>query len=183
MPHRSWTFLGVEDTTDYRIFQVRRDLYRFEPTGRSQDFMILDCADWVNVVPVTADGNVVLIRQFRHGIREVTLEIPGGMIDRGEPPEVAAARELREETGYKAEKIRLLARVLPNPAMQNNHLYLFAAEGCRKAGETDFDAFEQIEVLERPLSDIPAMIARGEIPHVMVIAAFAFMGLVGKGES
>jgi hypothetical protein len=77
-----------------------------------------------------------------------------------------------------AEKIRLLARVLPNPAIQNNYLYLFAAEGCRDTGQPEPDVFEAIEVLERPLEDIPAMIANGEIAHSMVIAALAFMGLV-----
>jgi len=79
---------------------------------------------------------------------------------------------------YVAENIRLLARVLPNPAVQNNYLYLFAAEGCRNTGQTQPDAFELIEVLERPLADIPDLIASGEIAHSMVIAAFAFMGLV-----
>ena len=77
-----------------------------------------------------------------------------------------------------AQNIRLLARVLPNPAVQNNYLYLFAAEGCCNTGKTQLDAFELIEVLERPLADIPELIASGQIAHSMVIAAFAFMGLV-----
>jgi 8-oxo-dGTP pyrophosphatase MutT (NUDIX family) len=178
MPNRNWTFLHSHDVTDHRIFRLRYDLYRFEPSGREQDFIVIDTVSWVNVVPVTAAGNVVLIRQFRHGIRDVTMEIPGGMMDEGETPEAAAARELREETGYVAEKIRLLARVLPNPAVQNNYLYLFAAEGCRKTGKSQPDAFECIDVLERPLSDIPELIRKGEISHSMVISAFAFMGLV-----
>jgi len=178
MPHRSWVLLGSRDVSDHRIFRLRHDLYRFEPSGEQREFVVLETPSWVNVVPVTADGNVVLIRQFRHGIRDVTLEIPGGMIDDGESPEAAAARELREETGYVAEELRLLARVLPNPAIHDNYCYLFVAEGCRNVGQPGLDPWEDIQVLERPLHDVPALIRSGEISHCMVIAAFAFLGLV-----
>ncbi len=180
MPNRNWTFLGSREVSDQKIFRLRHDLYRFEPSGQEKDFIVIDSVSWVNVVPVTAEGNVVLIRQFRHGIRDVTMEIPGGMMNEGEAPEAAAARELREETGYVAEKIRLLARVMPNPAVQNNFLYLFAAEGCRNTGKTHLDDFECIDVSEHPLEAIPELIRNGTIAHSMVISAFAFMGLVPK---
>ncbi len=134
MPDRSWTLLRSQDVLDQRIFRLRSDPYRFEPSGEEQEFMVLDTPSWVNVVPITTGGNVVLIRQYRHSIQDVTLEIPGGMIDDGEEPEAAAARELLEETGYVAETIRPLARVVPNPAVQDNYLYLFVADQRHKEG-------------------------------------------------
>lgn len=178
MPDRNWTLLRSQDVLDQRIFRLRSDLYRFEPSGAEQEFMVLDTPSWVNVVPITTEGNVVLIRQYRHGIQDMTLEIPGGMIDEGEEPQAAALRELLEETGYVAERMRPLARVVPNPALQNNYLHLFVADGCRNTGKTQLDAFECIDVSETPLADIPELIRSGTISHAMVIAAFAFLGLV-----
>ena len=121
MPQRQWTLLGSEAVSDHRVFRIRHDRYRFEPSGQQRDFVVLESPSWVNVIPITAAGKVVLIRQYRHGIRDVTLEIPGGIMEPDETPEAAARRELREETGYTAEKLRSLGRVLPNPAIQNNY--------------------------------------------------------------
>ena len=178
MPNRSWTLLGSRDILDEDPSAARSLSLRAQPRARSGISSSSTAPSWVNVVPVTAEGRVVLIRQYRHGIRDVTVEIPGGMIDAGESPEAAAARELQEETGYTAESLRLLARVLPNPAIQNNWCYLFAADGCRRTGQPRPDPFEVIEVQERPLEEVPAMIHSGEICHCMVIAAFALVGLV-----
>jgi len=172
---KAWTLLSSRQVSDHRIFTIRDDIYRFEPSGRERDFVVIQSPDWVNVVPLTDDGQVVLIRQYRHGIRAVTLEIPGGIIDRGESPEAAAVRELREETGYEARRVRLLGRVRPNPAIQDNYQYCYVAEGCRAAGETRWDPFEQIEIVPRPLGEIPDLIRREEISNALVINAFYFL--------
>jgi ADP-ribose pyrophosphatase len=175
MPHRSWKFIGSGDVSDHRIFRVRHDMYQFEPTGAQRDFVVLECPDWVNIIPLTDDGRVVLIRQFRHGTQSVTLEVPGGVIESGEPPETAAVRELLEETGYAPARVKSLGFVSPNPAIQGNRSYTFLAEGCRVVSEPQPDSFEKIEVVLRPLQDIPALIRSGEISHSLIIAAFALL--------
>ncbi len=175
MPYRSWKLIGSRDISDHRIFRIRHDLYRFEPSGAERDFVVLDCPDWVNIIPLTDDGQVVLIRQYRHGTQALSLEIPGGVIDKGETPEAAAVRELREETGYKPLRVSPLGFVSPNPAIQGNRSYSFLAEGCYPAGEAQLETFEQIEVLLKPLDQIPALIRSGEISHCLIIAAFALL--------
>ena len=183
MPERSWTLLQSREVSDHRIFRIRHDLYRFEPTGAERDFVVLDSPHWVNVIPVTDDGQVVLIRQYRHGTRCVGLEIPGGIIDPHESPEAAAVRELHEETGFVAQRVRLLGRVHPNPAIQANYCYMYLAEGCRRVAEPHFDAFEQIEVLLHPLAQVPELIRREEINHGLVLNAFGFLALASPPTS
>ena len=177
MPENSWTLLGSRPVSEHRIFRLRYDRYRVEPAGAERDFVVMEAPDWVNVVPLTPDGQVVLVRQYRHGNRRVSLEVPGGMVDPGESPEAGALRELREETGYVAQRIRLLGRVSPNPAIQNNLCYMYLAEDCRPTARCEPELFERIEVVLRPLAEIPELIRSEEIFHGLVINAFAFMGL------
>ena len=98
------------------------DQVDFEPPdGRPvQSFYVVEAPDWINVIPLTPDNEVLLLRQFRFGVDDFTLEIPGGICDPGEPPLEAAGRELREETGHAAGEIVELGWVHPNPAIQNN---------------------------------------------------------------
>ena len=103
MPHNSWRLIESREVRDYTILRLREDRYRFEPTGAEANFVVCDSADWVLVIPITEDGQIVFIRQFRHAIRQVVLEIPGGIMDGGESPEGTAARELQEETGFTAK--------------------------------------------------------------------------------
>ena len=103
---------------DHGVFRVERLVYEQTPLPR--DIYVFACPDWCNVVTETADGQLVLVWQYRHGTDELSLEVPGGVIDPGEEPIDAARRELKEETGYEAESFELLSVVQPNPALQNN---------------------------------------------------------------
>jgi 8-oxo-dGTP pyrophosphatase MutT (NUDIX family) len=175
MPDKSWTFLNSRSIADYSFVRLREDWYRLEPTGAEAPFVVCDSADWVLVIALTTDEQVVLVRQYRHGIREVVLEVPGGIIDAGESLEQAAARELREETGFTAERVRVLGRMIPNPAINSASCHAVLAEGCHRTGEPTPDPFEKFEVLLCPLAGIPEMIRSGELRHALVIAAFGLM--------
>jgi len=167
-----WRKLGSESATDYKILALRREQYESPRTGHVLHATIMDAADWVNVIALTPADDCVLIRQFRFGTEKITLEIPGGMIDPGEQPLVAAQRELREETGYSAQRWSSLGLVAPNPAFQRNYLYTFLAEGCVLEGEQMQDAGEDIEVTLTPLSTIRGLIASETIDHALVLVAF-----------
>ncbi|MFP3927407.1 MAG: NUDIX hydrolase [Desulfobacteraceae bacterium] len=172
MAPKPWEILRSTLDRSYRIFSLRTDRARSPRTGEAHDFFVLESTDWVNVIPLTEDHRVVLIRQYRHGIRDATLEIPGGIIEAGDSPEDAARREMEEETGYKEREMVDLGYVFPNPAILNNRCYTYLALDVSEAGEQQQDEKEDIEVVVRPLSEVPGLIRSGEIRHALVLAAF-----------
>jgi 8-oxo-dGTP pyrophosphatase MutT (NUDIX family) len=178
---RRWPVIASRLLHDFRIFRLREDRCVSPRTGVAHDFFVIEAPDWINVVALTATGRVVLIRQHRMGTGVVTLEIPGGMIDPGESPLAAAARELREETGYVAERWTSLGSIDPNPAIQTNRCYTYLAEGCRLAGDPELDEKEDIGVEEADLDAIPALLADGTITHALVGIAFQKLDLHRRG--
>jgi ADP-ribose pyrophosphatase len=126
----------------------------------------------VNVIPITPSGEVVMVRQYRHGTRDVTLEIPGGLVEDNDTPEEAARRELYEETGYRAASMTPLGYVHPNPAIQNNRCYTFLAHDVFQAGSQEQDDKEDIQVVTHLLADIQRLIREGHITHGLVVVAF-----------
>lgn len=167
-----WQIAQSEYLARCRVFDVRRDTSVDPRDGRQHDFYVIEAPDWINVIPLTTGGKVIMIEQYRHGTGAVTLEIPGGMVDEGESPRAGAARELLEETGYQARTVSLLRKTRPNPAIQNNWLHSFIAEDCTFYETPQFEGSEHTAVRLVDIDDVPALIADGTIDHALVIVAF-----------
>jgi 8-oxo-dGTP pyrophosphatase MutT (NUDIX family) len=154
---------------------------RFSNPGRGTDgeFIVVSAPDWVNVLALTPDRRLVLVRQFRCGTDDFSLEIPGGVINAGEDPVAAGVRELREETGYEGSGARLLGSVHPNPAIQDNRCHIVLVEGAVRRAAAEWDADEEIEVTTAPLAEVLAWARSGRITHSLVhCALFQLEGLV-----
>jgi ADP-ribose pyrophosphatase len=166
-----WEKLGHTLQLKTRIFDVLGSRYRHPKRTTERDFIVIQPPDWVNVIAVTPDGHVVLVRQFRYGIDEFSLEIPGGVMEAGEDPVTAGARELREETGYTGTSSRLLGAVHPNPAIQSNTCHFVLVEGATKSHDLEWDTDEEIQVTTQPVDDVLALARSGGIVHGLVLNA------------
>lgn len=170
-PLPRWQKLGARTVARTRIFDVQSVDFRHPARPRAQDFFVISAPDWVNVVALTPDRQLVLVRQFRYGTNDFSLEIPGGVMDPGEDAIAAGVRELREETGYVGTNARLLGRVHPNPAMQDNRCHLVLVEEARREAGLDWDADEEFEIMTRPVDEVYQLAYAGGITHAMVLDA------------
>jgi len=169
---RPWPLLETREVADHRIFRIRTDRKRSPRTDKALDFVVIECPDWVNVVAITPEDQVVMIEQFRHGTNTLELEVPGGMIDSTDPTPIAAGlRELREETGYEGSAARLLASVHPNPAIMTNTCYTVLVEGSVLRHPVALDHGEDLVTRLVPAREIPALVASGRVRHSLVVVA------------
>jgi 8-oxo-dGTP pyrophosphatase MutT (NUDIX family) len=179
---KPWKIISSNLLGDFRIFKLRTDTKISPRTSQEHDFFILDSANWVNVIAVTPDQQLVMVEQYRHGSNTVELEIPGGLMDADETdPVVAGVRELREETGYAGDNARRLAGVHSNPAIFSNTTFTVLVENCRLQHGVEFDSGEDIITRLVPVAEIPRLVADGKIRHSLGVVALYHFELWQRG--
>ena len=169
---KPWPQITSQRLGDFRVFSVRSDHKTSPRTNQPHDFFVIDCLNWVNVVAVTPDRQLVMVEQFRHGTNTVELEIPGGVIDaKDASPLEAGLRELREETGYEAGEAQILGQIFPNPAIMSNTCFTVLARDCSLLHPIEFDSGEDLLTRLVPIAEIPHLIKTGMIRHSLVVVA------------
>ena len=164
----SWRELSRETVADARIFTVERSMAESPVDGEPRPFHRIRSVDWAQLLPITADNEAVMVRQYRHGAQRITLEMPGGLIDAGEDPATAALRECLEETGYRAHSAHPLGAVNPNPALFTHRLHSFYATGVEPERAIQNTGTEVTEVVLVPVADLESLLLAGEIEHALV---------------
>ncbi|MFC1545409.1 NUDIX hydrolase [Gemmatimonadota bacterium] len=177
-----WPVEREDLIADLGIFEAWTVHTRSPRTGDLRRMTRINTSDWINIIALTPENEVLLVKQYRHGTRSFTLEIPGGLVDPGEAPQEAAVRELREETGFEGSDIRLIGTVAPNPAFLSNHCSTYLVEACVQVGEPQPDGGEDLESVLRPLGDIPELILAGEIDNALVLCAFWWLAQDSPGR-
>jgi 8-oxo-dGTP pyrophosphatase MutT (NUDIX family) len=179
-----WEKLGTTVVAKTRVLDLLGVRFRHPVRGTEKDFVVVAPSDWCNVLALTPDGRLVLVRQFRFGIDGFSLEIPGGVMEAGEDPVEAGLRELREETGFTGTRARVLGSVHPNPAIQSNRCHFVLVEEAVRSASVEWDPDEEIDVLAWPVADVLAHARVGGITHALVLnALFLFEPVWRERES
>jgi ADP-ribose pyrophosphatase len=176
-----WEVLEIREDRKYGLFSVQIQKNRSPRTGQIHEFQVLDCPDWVATVPVTPDGQLVMVSQYRHGTGELSLELPGGLIKAGQSPEQSGREELEEETGYKAPGFELLGWMHPMPAIFTNKFYVYLAQNATPTGRLHPDETEEIETVLVPAAQVREYIRTGKITcSVMISALYLYLDREAK---
>ncbi|MEX0772116.1 MAG: NUDIX hydrolase [Balneolales bacterium] len=179
MKIKAWNIFSKNKEFVTPIYNIFRNKARSPASGSQGDFFVIDAPDWINVIAMTANDEIILVEQYRHGIDATTLEIPGGVIDKTDDgPETAAKRELSEETGFTSQNWTYLGKVSANPAIMNNWCHLLMAEDCRLTDQLNPDEHEEISVQLIPRKTFLQKINDGDIHHALVVAAVTKLGIM-----
>lgn len=173
---KSWKTIHSESLLKTSVFEVIKEECELSDGRIMPAYYRLKCGDWVNVIPFTKEGKVVMLRQYRHGSGLWHWEVPGGAMSRrsGETPLAAIQRELLEETGYESSEWESVGFHYPNPALQENKLHVFIAKNCMKTSELNLDPYEDLTLHELSVEDLKDLIRKKEITHSLIVASLAY---------
>lgn len=179
----SWVRVGggAHDQTleENWLFRVRKERFQSRHSGKVHDFYVIHLADAVHVVAITPADEVLLVRQFRAGSGRDSLEIPGGLVDPGEDPCAAGARELLEETGYAGDPPEFLGTLWSNPSLTTSRISTIVIRNARPAAEPHLDDNEELTIERVPRPEIPRLIREGRIDHALVAAGLLWWLALG----
>ena len=170
---KKWIEKESEHVLSGRIFRYHKKRRKSPEADKEGSFDVIECFPWVNVLAFDEAGKLILVEQYRHGVDDLTLEIPGGAVNPGEDVKLSAQRELLEETGYSSDEWYPLGSVQANPAFMTNDCSTFLAMNCKKTSDQKLDPMEEIDIHLVTLDSFKDKIKRGEIKHSLVIAAYA----------
>ena len=167
-----WSCYNTEQLLDLSICQIMTHKAQNPRTQKEAPFYVLKMPDWVIILALKSNQELIFVKQFRHGIRDITLEFPAGLVDLHENPLDAAKRELREETGFTAQQWKKIGTLHPNPAIQDNQCHIYLAQNLHQTGTLELDEEEDIELKTCRSETIPQMVQDGILTHSLTVAAY-----------
>lgn len=170
---KPWEIIRSRPGPNLVLFQARYDWVRNPRNAKSMKAVILESADWVNIVAITVEKKILVVKQFRFGVGRITTEIPAGIMNKGETPEQAAIRELREETGYAASHWKYLGWFESNPAFLNNVCHSWVAVDAVRRQQPQLDEGEEISIAELSLEEVQREIERGNMRNSLTVLALS----------
>jgi ADP-ribose pyrophosphatase len=164
--------LSFDVVQKYSVFDIKRLVVKAPRDDKTFTYYVVDRPDSVQIVAITESNELILVEQDRQGTRQPSLEFVAGLLDEGESPRAAAARELEEETGYQAAELHELGWYYSDPAILTNKVTIFLAEGCKRTGKKNQDEGEDVRMQLFSMSDVDEMIANGKITHGLCWSAW-----------
>lgn len=170
-----WKILSSEYLYKATWFTIRKDVCETKDGKIVEPYYVYEFPTWVSALALTEDNKVVMVRQYRHGIQETIIEVPGGCVDDSdENYQQAIARELLEETGYEFSDYTYLGRVSPNPSTNNNWMHMFLATGGRRVAEQNLDHNEEIEIVLKSIDEVKKLVADNEIKQALHVSTIMY---------
>ncbi len=169
---KKWTILNEEKIYSTSIFSLNRQECQLRNGKIMPAYYVMNFPNWIHVLPLTAQKEIIMVKQYRQGTQDWFLEFPGGSFDsKDKDPKVSGQRELLEETGYKSNQWEEIMCIYPNPAFQTNKLYIYMAFDCLKTQEPQLEPFEELELKVLSFEELECLSKEGKINHALMLSS------------